>query len=646
MSILDARISTFNSTRDTEVRRGSIDTVGFYLDAIKNGDYKEDVLKVRAGDTEVKKNLPTFAFHGIFKDYRKAADFLEATGLIILDIDDIEDDLEEVKADIMDCNNNVLACMVGPSGDGVKVLYYIEPSLVTKESYRQIGKQLVSKLDTYGKVDFLSVTDCLIATWDENILINPDAVPGYIYVADPVIIKKTCEPRDESKPLWDNVEDFFDTVLAQSIQEKTNNNFHFIQVAVLDLAKFGFRHPADDLSFVVDYAEEAFKSSPENHKRFLEVVEVAKNYPQLQWAYKTTREANDVEYDDEAPAAYDYSEYSNINHKSSSKESEGNEETDEDSEGLVDYDGFYERILTVAREGDRVGYEISLKNFSDIFRFRGSGILTVTGIPGHGKTEFIDECILDLARLYGHQTIVAGFEQSPEEHVIKLSRKLIGTNVTCPSYLTESNLPTFKSAVDYITGKIKHIDTTREGGNIVNILKIAAKTIKQLRDNGGNPRYVVIDPFNMLSIKSRLSSHEKIEEILRLITHFSHQMEVLVILVAHPFKMKKDENGKYEIPDFYAVKGSSAFFEMSYHGLVVYRMGYKSTDTVLVRVLKVKQSNLGQTGEEAFFQYDSNSTRYIPIDQELNENSGDHRGKDWLVKALEQVNNNSTPQNE
>ena len=162
-------------------------------------------------------------------------------------------------------------------------------------------------------------------------------------------------------------------------------------------------------------------------------------------------------------------------------------------------------------------------------------------------------------------------------------------------------------------------------------LTYSAQVIKEQRDNGGDPRYMVLDPFNMLSIKGKFSGHEKIEEILRRITHFSHQMGILVFLVAHPFKMKKDEKtGYYEVPDFYSVKGSSAFFEMSYHGLVVYR---NPDGTVLVKILKVKQNNLGTAGAECLFTYDKLSGRYIPEDEEGNELSGDHRERNWLEKV-------------
>jgi len=201
----------------------------------------------------------------------------------------------------------------------------------------------------------------------------------------------------------------------------------------------------------------------------------------------------------------------------------------------------------------------------------------------------------------------------------------------------KSNEKVLEETVTFLTKYIKHIDVTKIGGNITKILEAAAKRVHESREARGNPRYLILDPFNMLSIKSRSSGHEKIEEILRLITQFSHKMQIMVILVAHPFKMKKDEKtGKYEVPDFYSVKGSSAFFEMSYHGIVVHRTGYQSTDCVLVRILKVKQNNLGVTNGEVLLSYDRNSGRYIPVTAEGNEESGDHRDKDWLKKALEQ----------
>jgi hypothetical protein len=618
--IKNVLVSSFPNTRNTETTKEDR-SVGDWLVRVANGAFKTQINALRAGDLEVKKKIPTVAFHGQFDKFRQKKNFVYASGLIILDIDDVEDDLEEVKSDIMEESDSVLAAMISPSGNGIKVLYYVEPSLVNAENYRDIGKAVIDEFSIYGHADYLSITDCLIMTYDPKIKINWDATPAYVHVQSHIKVEKELDPVDQDRVLWDDPEDFFDTVLAEDIASKTNNNFHYIQVAVLDMKKFGFVHPAEDLSFIIDYAESHFKSSGENKGRFLEVVEVAKQYPQTQWPYKMI---SSEDPDDE------YVDYSAFQDEDAVKR-DPSDSTEVETDGLIDYSNFFDRVIEVVKEGDRVGFEVSLKDFADVFRFKGSGILTFTGIPGHGKTEFVDQVIVDLARKFGHQSFIVGFEQTPEEHTIKLMRRILGVNVTCPSWYHEENQGAFKKAYDWVTNKIKHVDSTTVGGNINDILTVCAEGIKRSRDEGGDPRYVVIDPFNMLSVKGKFSGHEKVEEILRRITHFSHQMDVIVILVAHPFKMRKDEKTEeYHVPDFYSVKGSSAFFEMSYHGLVIYRR----ENEVMVKVLKVKHNNLGSTGAEVFFMYDRESGRYIPIDNEGNEQAGDHREKDWLDKAI------------
>lgn len=625
--MLEQKISWFKSTTDTECVRDNSTTIGVFLERFKNGFYKDSVNKVRLGDKEEKKRLPTIAFHGVFDGWRKKDLFVESSGLVILDIDGILGDLESIKQDIMDSYDSVLSCFVSPSGKGIKVLYYVTPDLINSSNYRAMGKELVSNFEVYGKVDFLSVTDTLIATHDPNLIINKDAVPDFVYLKEFSFDESELKPIDSKKEVWEDAEDFFDTVLLPSILERANNNYHFIQISVLDLAKFGFKSNTHDLSFIVSYAELNFKPSPENETRLTNICKIAENIPQKKHPYRT------VLSNDKDDGYINYNEF-----KNEPLEELKSINSDVIGDEFIDYAKFFDKVLITVNEGDRVGYEISLKEFADGQRFKGSGIFTLTGIPGHGKTEMLDAITLDLARLYGQQTLVAGFEQSPEEHVVKLMRKLEGRDVRCKTWQkNDKGVGRLKKLYNFVTSKIIHLDTNKTGGNINSILEAFATKINNLRNNGGDPRYVVIDPFNMLSVKGNFSNHEKVEEILRRITHFSHQMNILVFLVAHPFKMKKDEKtGVYEVPDFYSVKGSSAFFEMSYHGGVVYRNG----TMVMYRVLKVKQNNLGTTGSESWFTYDRSSGRYIPSDDEGNEQKGCHRDKDWLEKALIAEKNN------
>ena len=626
MSILNTKVSWFKSTKQTDVQPSF--PISSFIDLIKGNKYKEKIDKVRAGDKSIKTQLPTVAFHGMFEYSRKASNFIEASGLIILDIDDVDvEKLEEMKQEIMDSSDSVFAVMVSPSGNGIKVLYYVEPDTITKDNYKAIGKEVMSNFADYGKVDFLSITDCLIMTHDSNILINEDAEPDNIHIKEVEVKSVELEPRDSSKNLWDDAESFFEVVLDQQIIQRVTSNFHYIQVSILELAKFGFKHPASDLEFVIHYSESHFKVSKDNKQRFIEATELAKTYQQTRWAYDTRvieQESIDIDYssfqDDEVGMTlYDNEEVNS-----------DEEVSEKDETGVIDYSKLYKSVVETILEGDRVGREISLSNFANVMRFRGTGILTITGIPGHGKTEFVDQILVDLARMYNESSLIVGFEQTPEEHIIKLSRKMIGSNITCSTWWHEKNEIVFRENYNFITKKIQHIDVKKAGGKIENILMKSAEWVQQQRRLGEDPKYVVIDPFNMLSTSGKVSGHEKAEEILRQLTHFSHQMGVLVILVAHPFKMKKDEKtGDYEIPDFYSVKGSSAFFEMSYHGLTIYR----TNGMVLVRVLKVKQNNMGDAGEDVWFTYDKLSGRYIPCNDEGVEMVGDHRDKNWLSKV-------------
>ena len=113
MNILDKKISHFKSTKQIEVA-GEI-TIGDLLQLISNGTYGDKIAELRKGNKEIKPFLPTFAAHGLFKHYRKKDNFIESSGIIILDIDDVEEDeIEDIKEDIMDSSDHVLAAMTSP----------------------------------------------------------------------------------------------------------------------------------------------------------------------------------------------------------------------------------------------------------------------------------------------------------------------------------------------------------------------------------------------------------------------------------------------------------------------------------------------------------------------------------------------------
>ena len=118
MDILERQISFFESTTETEVS-GTL-SIEEVLSGIETGEWKSTVNKLRKGNKEEKKRLPTFAMHGIFEHSRKSKNFIEASGLIILDIDDVDIDLiQDTKEELMTVSHHILAVMTSPSGNGI-----------------------------------------------------------------------------------------------------------------------------------------------------------------------------------------------------------------------------------------------------------------------------------------------------------------------------------------------------------------------------------------------------------------------------------------------------------------------------------------------------------------------------------------------
>ena len=150
----------------------------------------------------------------------------------------------------------------------------------------------------------------------------------------------------------------------------------------------------------------------------------------------------------------------------------------------------------------------------------------------------------------------------------------------------------------------------------------------------------MIDPFNKVRLKSSLGKKdtEYTNDYLNEIDMFCRKYDVKVFLVAHPVKMQKLPNGKFEVPSLYSVKGGSEFYDMTYHGLVVHR-DYEN-QSVQVKVLKIKFGHLGENQASAYFKFNLENNRYIPL-PEYNEEDytiGDYKidSGNWLTNEVKE----------
>lgn len=271
-------------------------------------------------------------------------------------------------------------------------------------------------------------------------------------------------------------------------------------------------------------------------------------------------------------------------------------------EGVFTVSDFEESLDALFENGMQKGVTIGHDNFDRLCSFETKRLCVVTGIPGSGKSEFIDEITERLNMRYGWRFAYFSPENAPlAYHASKLIEKFTGKHfdrehLSYPEYRQvkqhlETNFFFICPKDDYRLGTI-----LEKGKSLVR-----RKGIKAL----------IIDPFNRLDDESDGQNETKyISNLLDRLTNFAQRNDVLVILMAHPTKQPRNKDGVIEAPTLYDISGSANFYNKADFGLVVHRN--RVENTVEVHVQKVKFRHLGECGT-ALFKYNLNNGRYVPF---------------------------------
>lgn len=278
-------------------------------------------------------------------------------------------------------------------------------------------------------------------------------------------------------------------------------------------------------------------------------------------------------------------------------------------EGVFTTTDFEDDLDNLYRNGMQPGLKIGHEKLDTLITYEGGRLMIGTGIPGHGKSEFIDEIVERLNILHGWKAAYFSPENWPlQYHMSKLIEKITGQQFSEKTL----NLLDYQQAKAYINDNFNFIMPSDYAFGLDNILEKA----RQLVIKKGI-KIVVIDPWNRLENEQEKGESETkfIGRQLIKMTNFAKLNDVLVILIAHPVKIQKGVTGKFDIPNLYSISGSANFFNICDYGLTVYRDDEENK--VTVHIQKVKFKHLGGKGS-ADFQYVYRNGRYAPMDEQGN----------------------------
>jgi twinkle protein len=227
--------------------------------------------------------------------------------------------------------------------------------------------------------------------------------------------------------------------------------------------------------------------------------------------------------------------------------------------------------------------------------------MVVTGVPSHGKSTWVLNILVNVARKHGWRAAIFSAEMPTVPYLRDKLRRIIsgsaGAHAETDSFI--------ESAFTFIDN-----DPTDEPDDLTLEWLIERATNAVLRDG---IRLLVLDPWNEIEHARRRdeTTTEYIGRAIRALKRFARQYEVAVVVIAHPTKEVVGQNGKVRVPTLYDIEGSAHWFNKSDHGLVIERD--PQTNVTTVHIAKVRFDETGEKGAIRML-FDTKAQTYRQLD--------------------------------
>jgi twinkle protein len=271
---------------------------------------------------------------------------------------------------------------------------------------------------------------------------------------------------------------------------------------------------------------------------------------------------------------------------------------------------FLDETLALYRDGRKRGHSTGWSSLDELMTIREGELSIVTGVPGSGKSEFIDALAMNLAQRYGWRFALCSFENPPAEHLSKLAEKYLGLPFWDGPHqrMTEAEL---RRAMDWIADHFYLIRFDDDAPTFEAILEKARATVMRHGIRG-----LVIDPYNEIEHRRpvNMTETEYVSQILGLARRLAENHSLHVWVVAHPRIMRREGKGDIPlpVPTLYDISGSANWVNKADLGVVVHRDPNSAPPRTEIHVRKVRFKSVGKIGAVAL-RWDRGTGRYSEI---------------------------------
>lgn len=247
---------------------------------------------------------------------------------------------------------------------------------------------------------------------------------------------------------------------------------------------------------------------------------------------------------------------------------------------------FWDDTSDLYQNGRERGYDLEWPSMRPLMQIVRGLIYVFTGMPGHGKTEFVLNIAMHLSMSNGARWAIF----SPENYPAKEMNANLVEKVLKQQFFGADRIEfevMKKALVSVLDKHVVYLGVTDDSVTLDQILN----TAKELDIDG-----LIIDPYNELESTrpTTMSSTEFVGYNLMRLRRFAKLNNKMVFVTAHPVKVKKDEDGKVPVVELYDIADSAHWRNKADFGVSVYRN--KETGMTDVYVQKVRFRHHGKIG--------------------------------------------------
>lgn len=284
--------------------------------------------------------------------------------------------------------------------------------------------------------------------------------------------------------------------------------------------------------------------------------------------------------------------------------------------GLYDAYHFKEQVWTLYEKGVGRGDSTGYASVDEFYTIVPGQVTIVTGIPSSGKSTFINQVMVNLARDRSWKFGICSFEYEPRLHI----SSLMSMRTQQPFFEGPSrrmNAEEARAAFDWVQDHFTFV--WQDDGGLANLDSILDRLRISILRHG--IRGAVIDPYNFISRDSRDKSEtEWISDMLTKVKAFAMGHGIHIWFVAHPTKMQRGADGKIPAPGGFDISGSAAWFAKADCGMTVHR-DKDEPGISQIHIWKCRFSWVGKQGQANLI-YDVRSSSYYEVPEDYERDSG------------------------